>query len=50
MVLVKADGYGHGAVTVVNADLAGGATSFGLATLEEGIELRRAGLNDFQKK
>jgi len=48
MAIVKADGYGHGAVTVANAALAGGATSFGVATLEEGIELRKSGFNDFQ--
>ena len=48
MAIVKADGYGHGALTVANAALAGGATSFGVATLEEGIELRKAGLNDFK--
>ncbi len=44
MAVVKADGYGHGAITVAKAALNGGATSLGVATLEEGIELRRAGL------
>lgn len=44
MAVVKADGYGHGAVTVAEAALAGGASSFGVATLAEGIELRQAGL------
>ncbi len=45
MAVVKADGYGHGAVTVAKAALKGGADSLGVATLEEGIELRKAGLN-----
>lgn len=45
MAVVKADGYGHGALTVARAALAGGASSLGVATLAEGIELRRAGLD-----
>ena len=45
MAVVKADGYGHGAVTVAKAALTGGANSLGVATLEEGIELRKSGLN-----
>ena len=45
MAVVKADGYGHGAVTVARAALIGGADRLGVATLEEGIELRKAGLN-----
>lgn len=44
MAVVKADGYGHGAVPVAVAAQEGGATSFGVATLAEGVELRRAGL------
>ncbi|MFN5162771.1 MAG: alanine racemase, partial [Cyanobacteriota bacterium] len=32
MAVVKADGYGHGAVQVARAALAGGAGSFGVAT------------------
>ncbi|MFN7228372.1 MAG: alanine racemase [Synechococcaceae cyanobacterium] len=44
MAVVKADGYGHGAVEVSRAALAGGASSFGVATLAEGVELRRAGI------
>ena len=44
MAVVKADGYGHGAETVAKAALLGGADSLGVATLEEGIELRNAGL------
>lgn len=46
MAVVKADGYGHGAVTVARAALAGGATQLGVATLQEGIELRQAGLRE----
>ena len=42
MAVVKADGYGHGAETVARAALQGGATSLGVATLQEGLELRRA--------
>jgi len=45
MAVVKADGYGHGAVTVARAALQGGAKSLGVATLQEGIELRQAGHN-----
>ena len=44
MAVVKADGYGHGAETVARAALRGGAGSLGVATLAEGLELRRAGL------
>jgi alanine racemase len=44
MAVVKADGYGHGAVPVARAAAAGGASSFGVATLQEGLELRQAGL------
>ena len=44
MAIVKADGYGHGAKTVAKAALIGGADSLGVATLQEGIELRQAGL------
>jgi alanine racemase len=44
MAVVKADGYGHGAVSVARAALNGGASSFGVATLAEGVELRRAGI------
>ena len=44
MAVVKADGYGHGAVAVAQAAQEGGASCFGVATLAEGVELRRAGL------
>ena len=44
MAVVKADGYGHGAVPIAKAALAGGASCFGVATLAEGMELRQAGM------
>ncbi|MFM7435537.1 MAG: alanine racemase, partial [Vulcanococcus sp.] len=44
MAVVKADGYGHGAVPVARAAATGGASCFGVATLQEGVELRQAGL------
>ncbi len=46
MAVVKADGYGHGSVPVARAALAGGASQCGVATLTEGIELRRAGIQE----
>ena len=45
MAVVKADGYGHGAVPVARSAAAGGASCFGVATLQEGLELRQAGLD-----
>ncbi len=42
--VVKADGYGHGAVGVSRAALAGGADRLAVAFAEEGIELRRQGI------
>src|SRR5437867_3898866 len=40
--VVKADGYGHGAVDVARAALDAGAAALCVATAEEGLELRRA--------
>src|SRR3954447_26287071 len=40
--VVKADGYGHGAVDVGRTALAAGATALGVATVEEALDLRRA--------
>jgi alanine racemase len=40
--VVKADGYGHGAVPVARAALAGGAGSLAVATAQEAAELRAA--------
>ena len=42
--VVKADAYGHGAREVARALAAAGSESFGVATLEEGVELRAAGI------
>ncbi|MDA8194049.1 MAG: alanine racemase [Thermaerobacter sp.] len=44
MAVVKADGYGHGAVPVARAALRAGATWLGVATPEEGAALRAAGI------
>ena len=44
MAVVKADGYGHGAVETARASIRGGATMLAVATADEGIELRRAGI------
>ncbi len=45
MAVVKADGYGHGAVEVAEAAVEAGATWLGVSTLEEGVELRRSGVD-----
>ena len=42
--VVKANGYGHGAVPVAQAALAGGATGLCVAIVDEGVALRRAGI------
>ena len=42
--VVKANGYGHGAVQVATAALAGGATGLCVAIVDEGVALRRAGI------
>ena len=44
MAVVKANGYGHGAVPAARAALDAGATWLGVALVEEGIELRDAGV------
>jgi len=44
MAVVKADAYGHGAVTVAQTVLRCGATWLAVATVSEGIELRQAGI------
>lgn len=45
MVILKADGYGHGAVPIAKALSDMAVDSFGVAILEEGIELRKAGID-----
>ncbi len=42
--IVKADAYGHGAVPVSRELEARGVEAFGVATIEEGLELRQAGI------
>jgi alanine racemase len=42
--VVKADGYGHGAVATARAALRGGAEVLAVALVSEGIELRDAGI------
>jgi alanine racemase len=43
--VVKADGYGHGAVAVARAALDGGATWLAVALVEEGVALREAAID-----
>jgi len=42
--VVKADAYGHGAIAVARRLEKEGADAFGVAMVEEGLELRRAGI------
>jgi alanine racemase len=44
LAVVKADAYGHGAARVAPVLQAAGADCFGVAMVEEGAELRRAGI------
>jgi alanine racemase len=44
MAVVKADGYGHGAVEVARAAESAGADRLGVATIDEAMELRGAGV------
>jgi alanine racemase len=44
LAVVKANAYGHGAVPVAEAALEAGAHALGVALVQEGIELRRAGI------
>ncbi len=43
--VAKANGYGHGAVTSARAALAGGAQGLCVALVQEGLELRAAGID-----
>ncbi len=45
MAVVKADGYGHGAVAVAKAALEAGASWLGTAHISEALDLRRADLD-----
>ena len=42
--MVKANGYGHGAPAVARTLAEAGSDAFGVATLEEGLELRQGGI------
>ncbi len=44
MTIVKSDGYGHGALTTARAALESGADQLGVATMDEALQLRRAGV------
>ncbi|MDE2059851.1 MAG: alanine racemase [candidate division NC10 bacterium] len=44
MSVVKADGYGHGAIAIARTALSAGASWLAVATVEEGIYLRGAGI------
>ncbi len=44
MAVVKANGYGHGAVEVARTALANGAAALGVARIEEALPLRAAGI------
>lgn len=44
MIVVKADGYGHGAIAAARAGIAGGADWIGVADIGEALELRSAGV------
>ena len=43
--VVKADGYGHGVLTTAHAALAGGARGLCVALVQEGLALRRGGID-----
>lgn len=45
MALVKADAYGHGSVLVARAALEAGAKMLGVATVDEGVVVRQAGID-----
>jgi alanine racemase len=42
--MVKANGYGHGAAEISQTLIGAGADAFGVATLEEAVQLREAGI------
>jgi len=44
MAIIKSDGYGHGAVPIAKALDDIGVEAYGIAIIEEGIELRKAGI------
>ncbi len=44
--VVKANAYGHGAVTIARAALAAGASRLAVAQVDEGVQLRYAGIEE----
>jgi alanine racemase len=46
MAVVKANAYGHGVIEITRKALENGAASMGVARIEEGIELRKAGFKE----
>ena len=44
MVILKADAYGHGAVPIAKALEDSSAYAYGVATVEEGLQLRTSGI------
>ena len=44
LIVVKANGYGHGALTAARAALEGGANWLGTADIQEALELRAWGI------
>ncbi|MCB7112061.1 alanine racemase, partial [Agathobacter rectalis] len=45
LAVIKADAYGHGAVPVAHAAKEAGVDGFCVAMLDEGLELRNAGID-----
>ena len=45
MAVVKANAYGHGMIEVARQSLENGAEALGVANIEEGIQLRKAGID-----
>lgn len=46
LVAVKANGYGHGAVPVAQAAIKAGASYLAVASIEEAVQLRQAGIDE----
>lgn len=46
MAIVKADAYGHGSIMCSKIFLENGADRLGVSTIEEGVELRKAGIKE----
>lgn len=44
MAVIKADAYGHGALTIANVLQGCGCTNFGVANIDEGLQLRNNGI------